>query len=79
VVVQEIFHFFKKRKVKEGYMAIKHDLQKAYDRVSWKFLEVVLANFGFDPKFIAWIMACVSTISSVIRVKWWENVALQSF
>jgi hypothetical protein len=41
-------HSFKTRKVKEGFVAMKVDLQKAYDRVHWDFLEVVLELFGFQ-------------------------------
>ena len=48
VIVHEMLHSFKTRKVKYGLMAIKIDLQKAYDRVNWNFLQAVLKNFGFD-------------------------------
>ena len=34
VIVHEMLHSFKTRKVKFGLMAIKIDLQKAYDRVN---------------------------------------------
>jgi hypothetical protein len=34
VVVQEVFHNFKRRKLEVGAMAIKLDLQKAYDKVN---------------------------------------------
>lgn len=34
VIVQEILHSFKSNKTKPGLMAIKLDLQKAYDMVS---------------------------------------------
>ena len=63
IIVQEILHSFKTRKVKSGLMAVKIDLQKAYDRVNWNFLQVVLKNFGFDEKFVKWILECVSTVS----------------
>ena len=31
---------------KEGYMAIKLDMNKAYDRVMWPFLECAMKNWG---------------------------------
>ena len=39
-------HSFKKRKVKRGFVALKLDLQKAYDRVNWGFLRAVMLKFG---------------------------------
>ncbi|GKC56323.1 RNA-directed DNA polymerase, eukaryota, reverse transcriptase zinc-binding domain protein [Tanacetum coccineum] len=41
--------------------AMKIDLQKAYDTISWKFLEAILINFGFHQKMVGWIMKCVTT------------------
>ena len=49
-------------------MAIKLDLQKAYDRVNWSFLNAVLLHFGFNETFTGWIMACVSSISFEVIV-----------
>lgn len=34
LIIQEMLHSFKVRKVKIGFMAIKLDLQKAYDKVN---------------------------------------------
>jgi hypothetical protein len=42
---------------------MKLDLQKAYDRVNWGFLKLVMIQFGFCPKFVDWIMECVSSVS----------------
>ena len=44
-------------------MTIKLDLQKAYDRVNWKFLSAVLLHFGFNETFTNWIMSYVSSVS----------------
>uniref|UniRef100_A0A2N9FNE5 RNase H type-1 domain-containing protein n=1 Tax=Fagus sylvatica TaxID=28930 RepID=A0A2N9FNE5_FAGSY len=55
LIVHELLHSFKKRKVKEGFLALKIDLQEAYDWVNWKFLKAltnfVLTNFEKAKKF----------------------------
>ena len=68
VLVQEILHSFKKKKVKGGFVAMKMDLKKAYDRVNWKFLRALLTKFGFNKIFVKWIMECVSTVSSSVLI-----------
>ena len=68
VVVHELLHSFKTRKVKNGFMAIKLDLQKAYDRVNWDFTKAVLTNLGFNDNFIRWITDCISTVSYEVMV-----------
>ncbi|GAA0142619.1 hypothetical protein LIER_03474 [Lithospermum erythrorhizon] len=35
------------------------DIRKAFDTVSWSFLEDILRGFGLPELFIGWIMACV--------------------
>ena len=42
LIIQEILHSFKQRKVKGSFVAIKLDLQKAYDWTNWEFLKRVL-------------------------------------
>lgn len=68
VVVQELFHSFKRQKVKGGFVAMKLDLQKTYDRVNWGFLRTVLHMFGFKSIFVNWIMECVSSVSFSILI-----------
>lgn len=48
--------------------AMQIDIQKAYDSVSWKFLEDILVAFGFDSKMVKWIMKCVTTASFSICI-----------
>ncbi|KAK9990720.1 hypothetical protein SO802_025705 [Lithocarpus litseifolius] len=68
IVVQEILHSFKSRKTKPGLMAVKLDLQKAYDRVNWKFIQAILLHLGFNEVFTSWVTACVSSVSFEVLV-----------
>lgn len=43
-------------------------MSKAYDKVSWNFLKVVLTVMNFDKKWIKWIMECLTTVQYTILV-----------
>ncbi|KAK9911453.1 hypothetical protein M0R45_035362 [Rubus argutus] len=43
------------RNCKNGNIAIKLDISKAFDSLDWNFLLRILDSFGFDPTFINWI------------------------
>lgn len=48
--------------------ALKLDMAKAYDRLSWEFLFKVLQSFQFPDNFTSLIMQCVSSVSYAIMV-----------
>lgn len=38
-------------------------MNKAYDRVEWRFLEAIMDKLGFSSRWIPLIMSCVRTAS----------------
>ncbi|KAJ8768812.1 hypothetical protein K2173_023716 [Erythroxylum novogranatense] len=68
IVAQEVIHSMKGFQGQSGWMAIKVDLEKAYDRVRWDFLQDTLIDVGLPLNLIRIIMICVSTSS--IQVLW---------
>ena len=69
VVAFETMHTIGKRKKgKEGLMAIKLDMSKAYDRVEWGYLEAIIRKMGFCERWISLIMMCVTTVSYEILI-----------
>ena len=65
----ETFHIVHTRMwSKVGYMGIKPDMSKTYDRVEWAFLESVMCKMGFPTRWIQMIMECVRTVIYAILV-----------
>lgn len=63
IMVHEIMQTLKRKQGRGGLMALKVDMSKAYDRVSWPFLMEILRCFGFGAKWCRWIYQCISTVS----------------
>lgn len=60
ILTQEIIHSMTISKSKKGIMAIKVDLEKAFDRLEWGFIRQALIFFKFSPDWISLIMSCIS-------------------
>ncbi|GMI74429.1 hypothetical protein HRI_001112200 [Hibiscus trionum] len=64
ILAQEIIHTMSNKAGRKGFMAIKVDLEKAYDRLEWHFIEDTLREIGIPGKLIGLIMQCVSSVST---------------
>ena len=47
-------------------MAIKVDLEKAYDKIEWSFIREVLINANLPHSLVALFMSCMSSVSTSI-------------
>ncbi|KAB2623924.1 hypothetical protein D8674_037877 [Pyrus ussuriensis x Pyrus communis] len=49
-------------------MGIKLDMNKAYDRVEWGFLEAVMMHLGFQRMWVDMVMRCIKTMEFSILI-----------
>ncbi len=60
----DIMHYTKEKEIPGLLICV--DFQKAFDSVSWNFLNLVLKKFNFGPSFIKWINTLYRGASSCI-------------
>jgi hypothetical protein len=69
IVAYETLHSMHTRMwSKVGYMGIKLDMSKTYDKVEWSFFEAVMCKMEFLERWIKLIMDYVNTVSYTILV-----------
>ncbi|XP_073051225.1 uncharacterized protein [Primulina eburnea] len=61
IVYQEVLHSMRKKSGGRGFMAIKIDLEKAYDKLSWDFIRHTITEAGFSQDWVRNIMSCIET------------------
>jgi hypothetical protein len=65
----ETLHHMHTTKIgRDGAMALKLDISKAYDRVEWDYLESIMRKMGFHPQWVSMIMMCISMVSYSLLV-----------
>ena len=64
IVAQEFVYTLEKKKRKIGFLVIKLDLEKAYDRLEWSFVRSMLLNFGFHDDKVELVLSCISSTST---------------
>ena len=73
LVAFELLRLQNHKSTKGGFMALKLDMNKAYNRVEWTFLEKIMRKLGFNEKWIILMMLCVSIVSYSILINGTPN------
>ena len=63
IVAQKLLYMMERMKGRTGYMIIKIDLEKAYNRMEWSFVRNMLLSLNFHMDTVELILSCISTTS----------------
>jgi hypothetical protein len=64
ITAYELLHFMKRNEAKKHqHCALKLDMQKAYDRVEWNYLQEIMLRMGFHNRCVQLIMRMISSVS----------------
>ncbi|XP_028755351.1 uncharacterized protein LOC114714752 [Neltuma alba] len=69
IIVHEAFYYLKNKNFGDKFeLALKMDMNKAYDRLEWNFIEEVMLKRNFCSKWVNWIMNCVRSVKFNIQM-----------
>ena len=64
LITHEVLHYLKTTKAEKCCsMAVKTDMSKAYDRIEWDFISLVLHQLGFHHRLVEMAMQCIPTVT----------------
>jgi hypothetical protein len=61
IIAHEVLNTMKRKSGFVGLMALKIDIEKAFDIMEWPFILNVLRLHGFSSTWINWVSQCIST------------------
>ncbi|CAM8962958.1 unnamed protein product [Rhodiola kirilowii] len=69
LLAHEVLHYIKSRKnQKVGFFSVKTDMSKAYDRVEWRFLELMLIKLGFPIPWTRLVLECIKSVRYKVKM-----------
>ncbi|KAL9665498.1 hypothetical protein QQ045_020918 [Rhodiola kirilowii] len=69
LIAHEVAYFIKNaRHGRSVYGSLKLDMSKAYDRVEWGYLNLLLLRFDFEARWVSMIMNYVSSVRYAISI-----------
>ena len=60
-ITQEALHSVRSRN--KSVLVLELDLTKAFDRVNWSFIRLILLQIGMPLEGINWIMGCITSVN----------------
>lgn len=63
-----INHLNNRRKGKKDFIAMKLDMNKAYDRVEWIFIRRIMSRMGFSTDWIEKVMKCIESVQFSVLI-----------
>jgi hypothetical protein len=63
IIAHELLHSFKLKRGKGGFMFLKMDMEKTFDKMEWKLILAIMQHLGFHATWLQWIESCISSTS----------------
>ena len=64
LISHEVLHYLNTSQAEQRCaMAVKTDMSKAYDRLEWEFISLVMVRLGFHQDFVKCVMQCISSVT----------------
>ena len=76
LITNEVGNFWKIKKTK-GFVS-KLDIKKAFNKINWTFIDLMLLKNGFSHKWRNWIKSCISSVQYSIMINEKSRGKIQS-